>query len=83
MSSQCTKQEMIIIIIIIITIIIIVILMIVIILILIIREIGLSGVRRPHSWSPICIKISNCTKNCDNFRFYETKTQDLVRVSCG
>ena len=40
-------------------IIIIVILMIVIILILLIIEIGLSGVRRPHSWSPICIKISN------------------------
>ena len=39
--------------------IIIVILMIVIILILLIMEIGLSGVRRPHSWSPICIKISN------------------------
>ena len=38
---------------------IIAILMIVIILILLIMEIGLSGVRRPHSWSPICIKISN------------------------
>ena len=47
------------IIIILITIIIIVILMIVIILILLIMEIGLSGVRRPHGWSPICIKISN------------------------
>ena len=47
-------------IIIIITIIIIkVILMIVIILILLIMEIGLSGVRRPHSWSPIFIKIRN------------------------
>ena len=34
---------------------IIAILMIVIILILLIMEIGLSGVRRPHSWSPICI----------------------------
>ena len=68
-------------------IIIIVILMIVVILILLLMEIGLSGVRRPQSWSPICIKIvtinRNCTKICDNFRFYETKTQDLVRVSCG
>ena len=40
-------------IIIIITIIITVILMIVIILIWLIMEIGLRGVRRPHSWSPI------------------------------
>ena len=46
-------------IIIIITIIIIVIIVIVIIHILLIMEIGLRGVRRPHSWSPICIKISN------------------------
>ena len=40
-------------------IIIIVILMIVIILTLLIMEIGLSRVRRPHSWRLICIKISN------------------------
>ena len=40
-------------------IIIIVILMIVIILTLLIMEIGLSGIRRPHSWRLICIKLSN------------------------